>query len=414
VSQILPNSSSPHIVFIDPSRALSAVQSFRSNPSSPVAVQQYQDNYNQSGLPHLTNAIRSIVDSENATPSPSAYLRNRTAVFQLHDALSAFDLSIDTLQKNLNDIREGVFQLTRKIEEAKARIPLEIFFGPPAQAGGKDIVDASLKLASKEVKHFLTRLSWWKIIPRIDETSGIVGDAVERVWCKDLEQEVRAHLSSLAFPFPNSTQLILQTGRLVSLQKELETSASLLVNNASSSHGPHPPLPANILKNALSQLTSSPNYTLSPSILISPITKRKHQLFTYPTTRLHLKAQRLVLTMSSAVAVSSGFTWAGWMGHLAHNVIHDPGSLCGTIWSTVGLGMDPMTGIGVGLLCLVASLRWAVARWEKEKKRWWTDWERIGMGLERDLKVILIFLPVSIFSEHGSHIPTSRCQWIER
>jgi len=76
--------------------------------------------------------------------------------------------------------------------------------------------------------------------------------------------------------------------------------------------------------------------------------------------------------------------------------------------------MDPMTGIGVGLLCLVASLRWAVARWEKEKKRWWTDWERIGMGLERDLKVILIFLPVSIFSEHGSHIPTSRCQWIER
>ena len=412
MSQILPDSSSPHILFIDPSRALSAVQSFRSNPSSSVAVQQYQDNYNQSGLLHLTNAIRSIVDSENATSSSSVYLRNRTAVFQLHDALSAFDLSIDTLQKNMNDIREGISQLTRKIEEAKARIPLEIF-GKPAQAGGKDIVDASLKLASKEMKHFLARLSWWKAIPRIDETSGIVGDAVERVWYKDLEQKVCVHLSSFAFLFPNSMQLILQTGRLVSLQKELETSASLLVDNASSSYGPHPPLPANILKNTLSQLTSSPNYTLSPSTLISPITKRKYQIFTYPTTRLHLKAQRLVLTMSSAVAVSSGFTWAGWMGHLAKDVIHDPSSLGGTIWSTVGLGMDPMTGIGVGLLGLMASLRWAVARWEKEKKRWWTDWERIGMGLERDLKVISISLLVSIFSEHGfhiTHIPILRCR----
>jgi len=322
-------------------------------------------------------------------------LRNRTAVFQLHDALSAFDLSINTLQKNLDDTREGVSQLTRRIEETKARMPLEIFSCQPAQTEGKDIVDASLKLASKEMKHFLARLSWWKTIPRIDETSGIVGDAVERVWCKDLEQKVRFHLSSFAFLFPNSTQLILQTGRLVSLQKEFETSASLLVNDASSSsssHGPHPPLPANILKNALSQLISSPNYTLLPSTLISPITKRKHQLFTYPTTRLHLKAQRLVLTMSSAVAVSSGFTWAGWMGHLAQSVIHDPSSVGGTIWCTVGLGMDPMTGIGVGLLGLIASLRWAVARWEKEKKRWWTDWERIGMGLERDLKVILISL----------------------
>jgi len=201
VSQILPNSSSPHILFIDPSRALSAVQSFRSNPSSPVAIQQYQDNYNQSGLPHLTNTIRSIIDSEHATPSPSAYLRKRTAVFQLYDALNAFNLSINTLQNNLDDIREGISQLTRKIEEAKARIPLEIFFGQSAQAGGKDIVDASLKLASKEMEHFLKKLSWWKTVLRTDEISCIVGDAVERVWCQDLEQKVHLHLSSFALFF---------------------------------------------------------------------------------------------------------------------------------------------------------------------------------------------------------------------
>lgn len=57
------------------------------------------------------------------------------------------------------------------------------------------------------------------------------------------------------------------------------------------------------------------------------------------------------------------------------------------VWNAVGMGMDPTTGIGLGLLGTVISVRWAVGKWEKEKRRWWADWERIGQGLERDLKV---------------------------
>lgn len=202
VSQILSelpqlsNSHSPRILFIDPSRARSAIQTFRSDPTSAIAVQQYQDNYNGSGIFHLTNAIRSIVDSGKATSSPLAYLLSRTAIIQLHDTLRAFHVTIEGIQKNLDDIRECVRHLTCKIEEAKVRIPNEIFFGQSAstvQAGKraveKDIIGESLKSASKEMKHVLERLSWWKAIWRIDDISGIVGDAVERVWCKDLEQK---------------------------------------------------------------------------------------------------------------------------------------------------------------------------------------------------------------------------------
>ena len=202
VSQILSelpqlsNSHSPRILFIDPSRARSAIQTFRSDPTSAIAVQQYQDNYNGSGIFHLTNAIRSIVDSGKATSSPLAYLLSRTAIIQLHDTLRAFHVTIEGIQKSLDDIRGSVRHLTCKIEEAKVRIPNEIFFGQSAstvQAGKraveKDIIGESLKSASKEMKHVLERLSWWKAIWRIDDISGIVGDAVERVLCKDLEQK---------------------------------------------------------------------------------------------------------------------------------------------------------------------------------------------------------------------------------
>lgn len=74
------------------------------------------------------------------------------------------------------------------------------------------------------------------------------------------------------------------------------------------------------------------------------------------------------------------------MGHLGASAAATT-HVGNVIWSTVGLGMDPMTGVGVGLLGVAGSLRWAVGRWEKEKRKWWRDWDRIGKGLERDLKV---------------------------
>jgi hypothetical protein len=84
------------------------------------------------------------------------------------------------------------------------------------------------------------------------------------------------------------------------------------------------------------------------------------------------------------------------MGYLAQTTAAaGGGSAESMIWSTVGMGMDPMTGMGVGLLGVVGSLRWAVGRWEREKRRWWNDWERIGQGLGRDLKVPL-FSPLFV------------------
>lgn len=53
------------------------------------------------------------------------------------------------------------------------------------------------------------------------------------------------------------------------------------------------------------------------------------------------------------------------------------------------VAVDATTSIGLGMLTAVAGIRWGVGRWEKAKKMWWADWNRIGEGLERDLVVCL-------------------------
>lgn len=48
--------------------------------------------------------------------------------------------------------------------------------------------------------------------------------------------------------------------------------------------------------------------------------------------------------------------------------------------------MEMPTAAGIGVLGAVLSARWAVGRWERAKRRWWADWERVGQGLRRDLE----------------------------
>jgi len=110
---------------------------------------------------------------------------------------------------------------------------------------------------------------------------------------------------------------------------------------------------------------------------MSPIHARRVQIIKYPTTQLHVTGQRVVLGMGSSIAAGAGVSWAGWVGWFAS---------AGESLLDI-IGMDAGTVMGVGLLGAVAGVRWAIGRWEKAKRRWWEDWERIGDGLGRDLRV---------------------------
>ena len=69
-----------------------------------------------------------------------------------------------------------------------------------------------------------------------------------------------------------------------------------------------------------------------------------------------------------------GVAWAGWAGQLG-------------ILGSYGAGMETETAAGVGMPSAALGVRWAVGKWERAKRRWWKDWDRVGEGLERDLRV---------------------------
>ena len=94
----------------------------------------------------------------------------------------------------------------------------------------------------------------------------------------------------------------------------------------------------------------------------------------FPVTRLHLAAQRVVFSTLGSATTSLGVLWANWVG------------LIGDV-SLLGLNLGGETVVGAGILVGVVGVRWSVGRWERAKKKFWADWERVGKGLGRDMTV---------------------------
>jgi len=139
----------------------------------------------------------------------------------------------------------------------------------------------------------------------------------------------------------------------------------------------HPTLSTAILRNTLLQLQRTPNYALTPESLTQPIHSRRNLILEFPTTRLHATGQQAVLGMAGGIVTGVGISWAGWLGWFL-------GSGEGLLGY---MGMETGTAVGVGVLSTLTSIRWAVGKWEKSKKRWWQDWKRVAEGMDRDLRV---------------------------
>lgn len=121
-----------------------------------------------------------------------------------------------------------------------------------------------------------------------------------------------------------------------------------------------------LLANELDQLRLLPSGSITPATLTTPIVSRR-ELVAAPTTFLHRRAQQLVFSATSTMFLSGVGSYSAWAWQL----------------------LDATTSAGLGVLISVATLRWAIARWEKAQKRWWEDWQRIGQGLARDVQVRL-------------------------
>ncbi|KAI0665946.1 hypothetical protein C8Q78DRAFT_1062241 [Trametes maxima] len=347
-----------YVVFVDPARALHGLAQLGDGPSSPISVQRYQDDVTGSNVASVTHAVKDIL---TGALGEGADLPESSRVVAVHiqtgHALvkGALATARGVLQKaefEADVVLTGVSALREQVEESKAKVHLAVFGTPGTD--GDEIAKAVLQ-AKRSVQVTMDALQWYKLFWRVDDIREVVTAAVDRAWCRDLERK-----------------LVFHAGRLASLQTSFKESASALCQSFPPSSVYHSP----VLHNTLERITSAPSYALSATALTAPLHARQNQLG-FPTSRLHASAQRAVITMSGSVIGGFGVTWAGWASEL------------GLAGGLIDVGMGLETATGVGMLGAVLGVRWAVGRWEKAKRRWWKDWDRVGEGLERDLKTTL-------------------------
>ncbi|KAF8973067.1 hypothetical protein BDZ97DRAFT_1989233 [Flammula alnicola] len=341
----------PEVISADPERAMDAIRILQAEPNSFSAIQRYQVDFMGSGLSKITNALQTKLAAKPHIPT----IRTDIALSHVSDILQWALSSIHRARQETDKAFVDVSHLRDRIQEARARVEGDVFGGRRHGSDKMvvDEVDEAMKQTEKEMRHVMNGLTWWRMIWRVDDISGIISSALTRSWCRGLE-----------------SKLIMHTGRLSGLQDSMSQSAFTLLSA-------HPTISTAVLRNNLLQLKASPNYHLSPDSLTEPLFTRRNQIIEYPTTRLHVTGQRAVLGMTGGILSSVGISWAGWLGWL----VGSGEGLLGFV------GIDASTAIGVGMLGAVASIRWAIGRWEKSKKRWWQDWARVGEGLDRDLKV---------------------------
>lgn len=392
------SASSRAILYVDPTRAVTALTNLSANLSSLSAIQRYQDDYIGSSVSSITEVLRSglgeVSNADFRTNSILAHLRGALATCQ--DALRSEDA-------DLRNALADVDSMTTHIEQVQKCV-LRDMFGPshvghsrwgnvwppimrPRPVKEKvteKVVAEALIHAQKQMTTVMDNLTWWRMLWRVDEMSNLVNVAVERTWCPDLERKV-IFLECEVGTQLTVSKLVMHAGCLASFQNDLAAQIFAML----AKYEAKPWFNSAVLYNSLQQKSMSQSYMLSPSTLVEPLDKRKAQLDAFPTTQLHTRGQRAAVGMGAGIAASTSFGWLGWFGWLSGAGLSagTDNALLHALSSVMNIGIEPSTAIGLGIFGALVSVRWSIGVWEKAKRRWWEDWVRICDGLERDLKV---------------------------
>lgn len=198
LSSSTPAPKNFRILLVDPPRATHAIQTLTDDPKSPAAIQRYQDGFVGSGISKVTESLRAefnnldTVQNKSYATSPSTALRAKTAVSHVWDAIAACGASVAQMKDELNRVSADVSELVGHIEETYAVAQKEVFGitrGSSKNVTGDEVTEA-LKWADRDMKAVMDRLTWWRMVPHVDEIGNMVTSAVERAWCSDLEKKV--------------------------------------------------------------------------------------------------------------------------------------------------------------------------------------------------------------------------------
>jgi hypothetical protein len=197
-SQLKLTKKTPTVLYMDPSRALSSLQTYKADSSSLSSIVTYQNGSLISGVNDLSKAIRSRLDEiKSITGSMSSFaVRSYTAMSILQRSLHASRDVLHDAERETEQLRQSISELMFRIQELRAKSSKEIlgsFDGlDVVGATTKDDVSQALDKAKRDMKIVMDSLKWWNLFWRVDEITDIVCNAVDKAWCKDLEQKVGA------------------------------------------------------------------------------------------------------------------------------------------------------------------------------------------------------------------------------
>ncbi|KAL1744792.1 hypothetical protein HDZ31DRAFT_82421 [Schizophyllum fasciatum] len=359
----------PTTLAADTQRAATALATLNAQPTSATAVQLYQHDFTASNIQAVFEAIRAR--AARLGPARRDARRTHTQGVLL-GALAACREALATARGECGAVEDGVSALERRMEECRAAAPRAVL------QDGRHVTRA-LEHTERRLEGALDRLTWWRMVSRVDEVSVVVADAVERLWCNELEQH-----------------LVFHTGQLAAARDELNAQAVAVVANASAGFA------SAVLRNDLAALASAPSTALSPTTLTRPVHARRAQMVQYATPRLHLAGQRSVLLAIGGAGLGTGTAVASWFASL--------GVAESVLGGLAAAGVTPGTAAGAGVLLALASVRVAIGRWEKAKRRWWSDWKRVSEGLERDLATTMD----TVVRESVCAVPDAACKGMVR
>lgn len=170
----------PTVLYIDPFRALASIQAFKSDPSSLKSIDTYQYGSTVSGINDLSKVLLQRTNNLES-------LKRITATSLLQRSLNASRVAIHDAKIETNRLCDCISHLKARIEDTKSRVQRDTL-----GTGEKDDVKYALDKAKAELALVLENLKWWTLLWRVDEVGEVIGSAVDRAWCKELEQRVRS------------------------------------------------------------------------------------------------------------------------------------------------------------------------------------------------------------------------------
>ncbi len=179
----------PEIIAVDPRRALDAVRTLQAEPDSLSAIQRYQAGFVGSRLADVTQALRSKLALSPTTPT----VRTKLALNHILDALRYSTYTTQQVRHATDRAFIDASHLTERIREVESRIVNDVFGrrDPTTEKIVLNEVEEATKQAEKDMKIVMDRLTWWQMVWRIDEISGMICSALRQSWCHGLEKKVR-------------------------------------------------------------------------------------------------------------------------------------------------------------------------------------------------------------------------------